>query len=447
MENTFHLDLKSTENFLFNGELEKYAKLTEKANSDLHQHTGLGNDFLGWVDLPKKLKIDELQKIQSFAKDFTSNLDYLVVIGIGGSYLGTKAVVAALEPYFESQQKTKILFAGHNINQDYLFELNNFLKDKAFGICVISKSGTTTEPAIAFRILKNTLETQVGKSKAKQKILTITDRAKGALRELSSKENYSAFEIPDDVGGRYSVFTPVSLIPIAAAGFNIVELIKGASAMHDRCNEKVPFKENPAAQYAAIRNALYLKSYDTEILVNYNDKLHFIAEWWKQLFGESEGKENKGIFPAAVDFSTDLHSMGQYIQDGKRNLFETVISVENTRHQLNIPKNEDDLDKLNYIAGKSIDHVNKMAEEGTRIAHIEGGVPNISIKIKSIDEYSIGELFYFFEKACGIGGYLLNVNPFDQPGVEAYKKNMFALLNKPGFEEESKIINEKLNKK
>jgi glucose-6-phosphate isomerase len=444
MNETFQLSLNSVKSFLFDGEIEKYDVPTSLANKMLHDKTGLGNEFLGWVDLPKNIGSDELSRMQQFANNFSKTIDYLVVIGIGGSYLGAKAVLEALNPYFPEKHAVKVLFAGHNINQDYLFELNHFLKDKNFGICVISKSGTTTEPALAFRLLKQTLEEQAGKASAQKKIIAITDESKGALRSLAEKENYATYVIPDDVGGRYSVLTPVGLIPIAIAGFDIAKLVDGALQMHAECNVNVPFDKNPAAQYAAVRNALYLKSFETEILVNYNDKLHFIAEWWKQLFGESEGKENKGIFPASVDFSTDLHSMGQYIQEGKRNIFETVISVKNPHHHLEVTKDKDNLDKLNFLAEQTIDHVNKMAELGTRIAHTEGGVPNILIEIDHISEFTIGQIFYFFEKACGIGGYLLNVNPFDQPGVEAYKNNMFALLNKPGFEKQSEIIRKKL---
>jgi len=372
------------------------------------------------------------------------------MIGIGGSYLGAKAVIDALSNSFEwLQPKYKsplIVFAGHNICEDYLYELQELLKNKKFGIICISKSGTTTEPALAFRLLKTQLEEQQGKKEAQKLIIAITDKSKGALRKLAEQEGYKTFVIPDDVGGRFSVLTPVGLLPIAVAGFNIRQLIAGAAQMEKICDIDVPFGENPATHYAVVRNELYKMGKKIEILVNYHPKLHYISEWWKQLYGESEGKENKGIFPAAVDFTTDLHSMGQWIQEGERIIFETVISIKEPNYLKIFPYDKDNLDGLNFLAGKRIDEVNKMAELGTLIAHVDGDVPNIKIEIPKLNEYYLGELIYFFEKACGISGYLLGVNPFDQPGVEAYKKNMFALLGKPGYEEQTRAIQARLKK-
>ena len=375
-----------------------------------------------------------------------NNCDIVVVIGIGGSYLGAKAVIEALNNSFDLLQKDRknpiVLFAGQNIGEDYLFELQELLKDKKFGIISISKSGTTTEPAIAFRLLKTQLENQAGKEVAKKLIICITDKEKGALRILADKEGFTTYVIPDNVGGRFSVLTPVGLLPIAVAGYDIRALVNGAIDMKNKAI--VPSTDNIAIQYAIIRNELYKTGKKIELLVNFNPKLHYIAEWWKQLYGESEGKDGKGIFPAAVDFTTDLHSMGQYIQDGERHLFETVITVEKSTHSLLIPHDKDNLDGLNFLAGKNIDNVNKMAELGTCIAHVDGGVPNLKIVLPELSEYNLGQLLYFFEIACGISGYILGVNPFNQPGVEAYKKNMFALLDKPGYEEESKLIKNKL---
>ena len=372
----------------------------------------------------------------------------VVVAGIGGSYLGARAVIEALSNSFTWLQEKKtapvIIYAGHNISEDYLFEMTEFLKDKKFGVINISKSGTTTETALAFRLLKKQCEEQRGKEMAKKVIVAITDAKKGAARITADQEGYKSYIIPDNVGGRFSVLTPVGLLPIAIAGFDIEKLIAGAVAMEKACGIDAPFAENPAAQYAATRNALYQSGKKIEILVNFCPKLHYVNEWWKQLYGESEGKEHKGIFPAAVDFSTDLHSMGQWIQEGERTIFETVISVDKVDHKLEVPSDEANLDGLNYLAGKRVDEVNKMAELGTQLAHVDGGVPNMRIVIPSLDEKSIGELLYFFEIGCGISGYVLEVNPFDQPGVEAYKSNMFALLNKPGYEEASKAIQAKL---
>jgi glucose-6-phosphate isomerase len=360
----------------------------------------------------------------------------VVIIGIGGSYLGAKAVIDALSGAFDSlsNKKPLIVYAGHNIGEDYLHELSEFLTGKSFGIINISKSGTTTEPALAFRILKKQLEDTMGKEEAKTRIVAITDAARGALRTLATKEGYKTFVIPDNVGGRFSVLTPVGLLPIAVAGIDIKQLVQGAVDMEKATGKSVPFAENLAAIYAATRNELYKSGKKIEILANFNPKLHYVSEWWKQLYGESEGKENKGIFTAAVDFTTDLHSMGQWIQEGERSIFETVVSVAHPQYSVEVPKDEQDLDGLNFLAGKHVDYVNKMAELGTQLAHVDGGVPNLKIELPELNAYYIGQLLYFFERACGISGYLLGVNPFDQPGVEAYKKNMFALLGKPGYE-------------
>jgi len=413
----------------------------------LYEKSGQGNDFLGWVQLPANVKESEISDIEEIASFYKKNTEMVVVIGIGGSYLGVKATLEALSDNFwamKDSENPKVVFAGQNISEDYLFELIDLLETRKYGIIVISKSGTTTEPAIAFRLLKNNLEKKVGKAQAKDLIVAITDKKRGALRKLATQEGYRTFVIPDDVGGRYSVFTPAGLLPIAVAGFNIRQLIQGAADMQKTTGPDVPFEKNPAAIYAAARYELYCAGKTIEILASYNPKLVFVTEWWKQLYGESEGKENKGLFPAGVNFPTDLHSMGQYIQEGLRNIFETVISVQHTAHELLIPDDPENLDKLNFLSKKRIDVVNKQAELGTMLAHVDGGIPNIRIEIPSINEYNLGMLFYFFEIACGISGYMLNVNPFDQPGVEAYKKNMFALLDKPGFEEESKKIKARL---
>lgn len=433
-------------NFLSDNVLENNFSIASNALSDLLNGKGKGNDFLGWVNLPNDIDNNLLDSIEESARVLRNNCDIVVVIGIGGSYLGAKAVIEALNNSFDLLQKDRknpiVLFAGQNIGEDYLFELQEILKDKKFGIISISKSGTTTEPAIAFRLLKTQLENQAGKEVAKKLIICITDKEKGALRILADKEGFTTYVIPDNVGGRFSVLTPVGLLPIAVAGYDIRALVNGAIDMKNKAI--VPSTDNIAIQYAIIRNELYKTGKKIELLVNFNPKLHYIAEWWKQLYGESEGKDGKGIFPAAVDFTTDLHSMGQYIQDGERHLFETVITVEKSTHSLLIPHDKDNLDGLNFLAGKNIDNVNKMAELGTCIAHVDGGVPNLKIVLPELSEYYLGQLLYFFEIACGISGYILGVNPFNQPGVEAYKKNMFALLDKPGYEEESKLIKNKL---
>ena len=418
----------------------KAAEAVEK----LEQGTGAGNDFLGWLHLPTSLDEALIADIEKTAALLRADCEYVVAIGIGGSYLGAKAVIEALSDSFAALKPAngpRVLFAGQNIGEDYMSELISLLDVKKFGIIVISKSGTTTEPAIAFRLLKEMLEKQEGKAFASKHIVAVTDKARGALRSLADTEGYTSYVIEDNVGGRFSVLTPVGLRPIAVAGFDIRALIDGARAME---LATVSPDDNIAVEYAKTRNALYAAGKKIEILVNYNPKLHFLAEWWKQLYGESEGKDHKGIFPASVDNSTDLHSMGQWIQDGERTIFETVISVARQQHEVKIPADADNLDGLNYIAGKRIDQVNKMAELGTVIAHIDGGVPNIHITLPELSEYYLGEIIYFFEKACGISGYILDVNPFNQPGVEAYKKNMFALLEKPGYEEETKAIQAKL---
>ncbi len=422
-----------------------YKAQVAQAQSDLVNGTGLGNDFLGWVTLPSDIRC-QLDDIQATANLLREKCDIIVCIGIGGSYLGAKAVNEALLSSFAQLEGGKqIVYAGQNIGEDYLYELQNLLKGKRFGIVSISKSGTTTEPALAFRLLKTQLEKQVGKEAAKELIVCITDAKRGALRTLATQEGYKTFVIEDNVGGRFSVLSPVGLLPIACAGFDIYKLIDGAERMMQICGIDTPFEQNPAALYAAARNVLYQQEgKKVELLVNFHPKLHYVSEWWKQLYGESEGKENKGIFPASVDFTTDLHSMGQYIQEGERILMETVISVAKPNHEVIFPNDDQNLDGLNFLAGKRVDEVNKMAELGTQIAHVDGGVPNMQIILPELNEYYLGELIYFFERGCGISGYLLGINPFNQPGVEAYKKNMFALLDKPGYEAESKAIKARL---
>ena len=416
----------------------------------LEKGNGAGNDFIGWMNLASGMDAGLLDSIEDAACVLRDNCEVVIVAGIGGSYLGSRAVIEALSNSFgqliQDSKNPQILFAGHNISEDYLYELTEYIKGKKFGVINISKSGTTTETALAFRLLKKQCEDQRGKDVARKVIVAITDAKRGAARVCADKEGYRSFIIPDNVGGRFSVLTPVGLLPIAVAGFDIRQLVKGAADMEARTTSKVAYADNPAAIYAAARNALYRSGKKIEILVNFQPKLHYLSEWWKQLYGESEGKENKGIFPASVDFSTDLHSMGQWIQEGERTIFETVISVEKVQHSVLVPSDDENLDGLNFLAGKHVDEVNKMAELGTQLAHVDGGVPNIRITIPELSEYWIGQLIYMFEKACGISGYVLGVNPFNQPGVEAYKKNMFALLNKPGYEEESKAILARIGK-
>ena len=443
------LDITKAVQFLKSGAVEAYESQVKAAQEALENGTCPGNDFLGWLHLPSSITSEFLDEIQATANTLHDKCEVIVVAGIGGSYLGARAVIEALSNSFAwlvaDKKNPTILFAGNNIGEDYLFELTEYLKNKKFGVINISKSGTTTETALTFRLLKKQCEAQRGKAEAKDVIVAVTDAKKGAARTCADKEGYKSFIIPDNIGGRFSVLTPVGLLPIACAGFNVKELVSGAQEMEHACGKNVPFEKNPAAQYAAVRNGLYSEAgKKIEIVVNFQPKLHFFAEWWKQLYGESEGKDNKGIFPAACDFTTDLHSMGQWIQQGERSIFETVISVEEPEHKLLFPHDEENLDGLNFLEGKRVDDVNKMAELGTRLAHVDGGVPNIRISVPRLNAYYIGQLIYFFEIACGISGNLLQVNPFNQPGVEAYKKNMFALLNKPGYEAESKAIRERL---
>ena len=443
------LDFTKAASFLGEGAVEAYEPKAKAALEALENNTCPGNDFLGWLHLPSSITPDFLDEVQSVANTLREKCEVVVVAGIGGSYLGARAVIEALGNSFawliQDKKNPQILFAGNNISEDYLAELTDYLKGKRFGVINISKSGTTTETALTFRLLKKQCEAQMGKDVAREVIVAVTDAKRGAARTCADKEGYKSFVIPDNVGGRFSVFTPVGLLPIACAGFDIKALVAGATDMEKATGVNVPFGENIAAQYAAVRNALYNEGgKKIEIMVNYQPKLHFIAEWWKQLYGESEGKDGKGIFPASCDFTTDLHSMGQWIQDGERSIYETVISVETPNRELDFPHDDENLDGLNFLAGKRVDEVNKMAELGTRLAHVDGGVPNIRISVPVLNEYYIGQLIYFFEIGCGISGNILGVNPFNQPGVEAYKKNMFALLNKPGYEAESKAIQERL---
>ncbi len=435
--------------FVSGDELNLFRREVDLHRDQIYKKEGKGNDFLGWVDLPGKVDHALLTRIESDAAELREHSEVAVLVGIGGSYLGTRAVCEALStnpfPANETEEKQiQLVYAGHHLDQDYLHNLLDWLKNKSFSIIVISKSGTTTEPAIAFRLLRELLERKLGKDQAAKRIIAVTDASKGALKTLADAEDYKSYVIPDDVGGRYSVLTPVGLLPIAVAGHNIRELVQGAVSMAELLREKDQLTENPAAHYAVIRNILYSKGKTTEILATYNPSLTFFIEWWKQLFGESEGKGGKGIFPAGVTFTTDLHSMGQYIQDGHKNFFETTITIGKDRHEVIIPEDENDLEGLNYLAGKSVGFVNEMASRGTMLAHVDGDVPNLEIILPEITPYHIGGLIYFFEMACAISGYILDVNPFDQPGVEDYKKNMFALLGKPGFEQETKAIKKRL---
>ena len=445
------LDITKAAQFLEAGAVEAYKTAVKAAQDSLENGTCPGNDFLGWLHLPSGITPAFISEVQECADTLRNNCEVVVVAGIGGSYLGARAVIEALGNSFAwltaDKRNPVIMFAGNNIGEDYLYELTEYLKGKKFGVINISKSGTTTETALTFRLLKKQCEEQRGKEEAKKVIVAVTDATKGAARAAADKEGYKTFVIPDNVGGRFSVLTPVGLLPIACAGLDIAKLVQGAADMEKACAPSVPFAENPAAVYAAVRNALYAQAgKKIEIMVNYQPKLHFISEWWKQLFGESEGKDGKGIFPASCDFTTDLHSMGQWIQEGERSIYETVISVEKPNSTLLFPGDDENLDGLNFLAGKRVDEVNKMAELGTRLAHVDGGVPNIRISVPELNEYYIGQLIYFFEIACGISGNVLGVNPFNQPGVEAYKKNMFALLDKPGYEADSKAIKERLAK-
>ena len=443
------LDTTKATMFLEKGTIEALEPKVKAAHEALEQATCPGNDFLGWLHLPTGITPEFIKQIEACADTLRKECDTIVVAGIGGSYLGARAVIEALQNSFAWLQNDPsnpvMLFAGNNIGEDYLFELTQHLKDRRFGVINISKSGTTTETALTFRLLKKQCEEQRGKAMAKRVIVAITDAHRGAARTCADKEGYTSFVIPDNVGGRFSVLTPVGLLPIACAGYNIKQLVSGAADMEQLAALNTPYAKNPAQQYAAVRNALYtLAGKKIEIMVNYQPKLHFMSEWWKQLYGESEGKDNKGLFPAACDFTTDLHSMGQWIQQGERSIFETVISVDQPNQRVLFPSDSENLDGLNFLAGKRVDEVNKMAELGTRLAHVDGGVPNIRICMPQLNEYYIGQLIYFFELACGISGNMLGVNPFNQPGVEAYKKNMFALLHKPGYEQEASEIEQRL---
>ena len=438
---------KNALNFVSEEKVQSYQQKIDNNFKSIYEQTGQGNDFLGWLDLPENTSEELIERIERLATISRSKSEVFVVIGIGGSYLGSRAVIDALSHHFAQLKKDDnpvVLYAGQNISEDYLNDLLEILDKKDYCITVISKSGTTTEPAIAFRILKNHLENKYGKEEARNRITAITDSKKGALKQLSDEEGYETFIVPDDVGGRYSVLTPVGLLPIAVAGFSIRDLMTGAKKMKNHLAENTSIADNPVSAYAAVRNALYESGKTTEIMVNYEPRLFYFTEWWKQLYGESEGKEQKGIFPAGVGFTTDLHSMGQYIQDGLRNIFETVLSVNKPGSTLVVPHDNKNLDGLNYIAGKPLHEVNHQAEIGTTLAHLDGGVPNLSIEVPEITADILGQLIYFYEMACAVSGYILGVNPFDQPGVEAYKKNMFALLGKPGFEKETEAIRKRI---
>ena len=447
MTKKLSFDFSKASPFLGKHEIEYLTNSVAVAHDSLHNGTGAGNDFIGWVDLPKNYDLDEFSRIQQAAEKIKSDSDVLLVIGIGGSYLGARAALEALHHSFynlqNNRQTPQIFFVGKNISSIYVKDILSIIEGKDISINVISKSGTTTEPAIAFRIFRKYIEEKYGKEEARKRIYATTDKEKGALKTLATEEGYETFIIPDDVGGRFSVLTAVGLLPIAVSGLNIEAMMAGAAdAVDDFSNRNLG--ENEAYQYAAVRNALYNKGKTIELMVNYEPSLHFVAEWWKQLYGESEGKDQKGIFPAAVDFSTDLHSMGQYVQDGRRDLFETVLNVETVQEEIIIEEEATDLDGLNYLAGETMDFVNKKAFQGTMLAHTDGGVPNLIINIPELNEYHFGYMVYFFEKACAISGYLLGVNPFDQPGVEAYKKNMFALLGKLGFEKKKEELEKRL---
>lgn len=451
MTDSLRFNYKTAAPFVAEHEMTNLEPAIRLAHEQLHDKRGAGADFLGWVDLPTQYDREEFARIKEAAAQIQQHSDVLVVIGIGGSYLGARAAIQMLNHSFynelprEKRGTPQVLFAGHNISSTYLTHLLEALEGKDVSLNIISKSGTTTEPAIAFRILRKYMEDKYGVEEARRRIFATTDRAKGALKQLADEEGYATFTIPDDVGGRYSVLTAVGLLPIAVAGIDIDAIMAGAAAAAERYRTPT-IAGNDCYAYAAARNALYRKGKTTELFVHYEPALHYFSEWWKQLYGESEGKDNKGIFPAAVEFSTDLHSMGQYIQEGMRHLFETVLVVNDVPASLSIEKDEDDLDKLNYLAGQTVEFVNRKAFEGTLLAHTDGGVPNLVLEVPAITPHVFGQLVYFFEKACAISGYLLGVNPFDQPGVEAYKKNMFALLGKPGFEQEKAELEKRLQK-
>ena len=442
--NNISFDYKKASAFVSEEEILNIKEQVSVAHKMLHQGTGAGSDFLGWVNLPQNYDKDEFARIKKAAEKIRNNSDVLIVIGIGGSYLGAKAAIDFLRgPFYNFNSKPQIFFAGNSISPNYIKGLLETVEGKDVSVNIISKSGTTTEPAIAFRLFKEYLEKRYGKEEAKNRIFATTDREKGALKSLADAEGYETFVVPDDVGGRFSVLTAVGLLPIAVCGADLDKIMEGAArAAKLYANDNV--EENECYQYAAVRNVLYRKGKTVEMLVNYEPELQYFIEWWKQLYGESEGKGQKGIFPSGASFSTDLHSMGQYIQDGLRNLFETVLYVENSKEDITISKTDDNIDGLNFLAGKTVDFVNKKAFEGTLLAHTDGNVPNLLIKVKALDEYILGQLIYFFEKACGISGYILGVNPFNQPGVESYKKNMFALLGKPGYEDQKEALEKRL---
>lgn len=444
---TISFDYSQALSFIGEHEIENLNGFVKVAHDMIHEKSGPGSDYLGWVDLPLNYDKSEFTRIKEAAKRIKEQSDALVVIGIGGSYLGARAAIEALSHSFHNQMgdRTQVYFAGQNLSPTYLTHLFELLEGKNISVNIISKSGTTTEPALAFRIFREYMENRYGKEEAKKRIFATTDQEKGALKKLADEEGYETFVIPDDVGGRYSVLTAVGLLPIAVAGLDIDQMMQGAAEAARKYNNP-DLSTNESYQYAAVRNALYAKGKVIELLVNYEPSLHFVSEWWKQLFGESEGKDQKGLFPAAVDFPTDLHSMGQYVQEGRRNLFETVLQVKLPKMDRTITADSDNADGLNFLAGKTMDEVNKNAFQGTMLAHIDGGVPNLVIELDELNEFTYGEMVYFFEKACGISGYLLGVNPFDQPGVEAYKKNMFALLGKPGFEEQQLDLMKRLSK-
>ncbi|RKL64981.1 glucose-6-phosphate isomerase [Salipaludibacillus neizhouensis] len=450
MTKTLHFDYSKAASFLAEHEVDYMQDAVKSAHEALHQGTGAGNEFLGWIDLPVDYDKEEFARIQKSAEKIKSDSDVLLVIGIGGSYLGSRAAIDALTHTFYNELKKgarktpQIFYVGNNISSTYVRHLLEVIEGKDVSINVISKSGTTTEPAIAFRIFRDYVEKKYGVEEARKRIYATTDKEKGALKQLATEEGFETFVIPDDVGGRFSIFTAVGLLPIAAAGLDIEAMMNGAAAARKEYSSP-DLKSNEAYQYAAVRNALYNKGKTVELMVNYEPSLHYVSEWWKQLFGESEGKDQKGIFPAAADFSTDLHSLGQYVQDGRRDIFETVLHVGSTKEEIMIEEADSDLDGLNYLAGKTMSFVNDKAYEGTLLAHLDGGVPNLIVNISEINEYNFGHLIYFFEKACALSGYLLGVNPFDQPGVEAYKKNMFALLGKPGFEKEKAELEKRLD--
>ena len=429
------LDYRETLQFVSPEDLEHYGELAVRANETLESGTGAGNEFLGWLHLPSAMGSGGIEHIVAAAGSLRSRAEVIIVIGIGGSYLGSKAVISALENHFrqlkESQAVSEVVFAGHNLSEDYIWELMDAVKGRSIGVVVISKSGTTIEPAVAFRIVKSEIEKRYGIEGARERIVVVTDPSRGALKELTDDKGYDVFPIPENVGGRFSVFTAAGLLPMAAAGVDIGELLRGATDMEKAVGASVSFESNPAVQYAAVRNALYEKGFKIEILASYEPKLRYITEWWKQLFGESEGKEGKGIFPASVGYTTDLHSLGQYIQDGERIIFETVLSVGRPVHEVVIGADQGNPDGLGYVEGRRVGEINHVAEKGVAKAHVEGGVPNLRIELPEISEYWLGALLYFFERACGISACVLGVNPFDQPGVEAYKKNMFRMLGKP----------------